>query len=155
MKYRILYFIAVFAAMTAYLVSLVSPLVTVNKLLFFSDTITFMSILSTLLANGEVVLFFIILVFTIVLPSLKFLLLIKTGLNVHAVEPAKKSIQLLEQISKWAMLDVFVAALIIVIIKLGLLSSAKTHYGLYLFIISVLLSALCSQAQKYLKADNN
>ncbi len=149
MKYRILYFILVIIALVAYLVSLVSPLITVKKLLFFSDTITFMSILSTLRANGELVLLVVIFVFTIVLPTLKFLLLINVGLNPEVLQTKTKFLVVLEQISKWAMLDVFIAALIIVIVKLEILSSAYTHYGLYLFIASVLLSMVCSQTQRY------
>ena len=150
MKIRILYFILVFVALLAYLGSLVSPLITVKKFLFFNDTITFISILSTLLANNEIGLFLIIFLFTIILPSLKFVLLILTGINNGIRRTNNKVYQLLEQISKWAMLDVFIAALVIVIVKLGLLSSAYTHYGLYLFIASVLLSALCSQMLKFL-----
>lgn len=146
---RILYFALVAIALIAYLTSLVSPLITVNKLLFFSDTITFVSILSTLLANNEIILFIIIFVFTIIFPSLKFLLLIGVGIYPGIEQSKRKLFLVLEQISKWAMLDVFIAALIIVIIKLGLLSSANTHYGLYLFIVSVILSMLCAQLHKY------
>ena len=153
MKFRILYFILVIIAFAAYLVSLFSPLITVNKLLFFSDTVTFISILSTLFENEELALLLIIFVFTIVLPTLKFLLLINTGLKPANLQTKTKSIAVLEQISKWAMLDVFIAALIIVIVKLGILSSANTHYGLYLFIASVLLSMLCSQTQRYWLSD--
>lgn len=149
MKFRILYFILVATALAAYLVSLVSPLITVKKLLFFSDTITFTSILYTLLENGEIVLLVIIFVFTILFPSLKFLLLIYVGLKPAVLQTKSKSLVILEQISKWAMLDVFIAALIIVIVKLEILSAASTHYGLYLFIASVLLSMLCSQVQRY------
>ena len=152
---RILYFALVATALIAYLTSLVSPLITVNKLLFFSDTITFVSILNTLLENKEIVLFIIIFIFTIILPSLKFLLLIGVGINPGIEQSKNKLFLLLEQISKWAMLDVFIAALIIVIVKLGLLSSANTHYGLYLFIISVILSMLCSQLRKFWLSESS
>lgn len=154
MNFRFLYFIFVIIALIAYLVSLVSPLLTVKKLLFFSDTVTFISILSTLLKNGELVLFVIIFVFTIVLPTLKFLLLINAGLKTGVLQAKSKSLIVMEQISKWAMLDVFIAALIIVIVKLEILSSAHTHYGLYLFIASVLLSMVCSQTQRYWLTQN-
>ena len=155
MKFRILYFVLVMAALVVYLVSLVSPLLTVKKLLFFSDTITFISILSALLENRELVLLVIIFVFTIVLPTLKFLLLFNAGLNPEVLQTKTKSLVVMEQISKWAMLDVFIAALIIVIVKLEILSSAHTHYGLYLFIASVLLSMLCSQTQRYWLVTNS
>ena len=154
MNSRVWYFILVLSALIAYLVSLASPLITVNKLLFFSDTITLISVLIALLENRELILFVIIFIFTIILPSVKFLLLIAFGLNPHIDQTHKKSFLLLEQISKWAMLDVFVAALLIVIVKLGLLSSANTHYGLYLFVFSVLLSMLCSQTRKYWFSNN-
>ena len=154
MKFRILYFILVIIALATYLVSLFSPLLTVKKLLFFNDTITFISILSTLYENRELVLLVIIFVFTIVLPTLKFLLLIAAGLNLEVLQTKTKLLVMMEQISKWAMLDVFIAALVIVIVKLEILSSANTHYGLYLFIASVLLSMVCSQTQRYWLSKN-
>ncbi len=149
MKYRSLYHFLVIAGLISYLVSLFSPLLTVQKLYFFSDTITLLSILSTLMNNHETLLFIIVFIFTIILPSLKFILLIVYGITPHIEQTWNKLYLFLEYISKWAMLDVFIAALVVVIIKLGMFSSANTHYGLYLFTFSVLLSMFCSQTRHY------
>jgi len=61
---------------------------------------------------------------------------------------------MLEAVSKWAMLDVFVVALFVASIKLKVFASAETHYGLYLFVAAVLLSMICSSLQKRLAVKN-
>jgi len=50
-------------------------------------------------------------------------------------------------LGKWSMLDVFVTAIIIVSIKLGVLASAKAETGIYYFGISILLAMLVTNLQ--------
>ena len=152
---RYIYYIMVAIAFTAYLWSLPSPLVTIKKLLFMSDTISLLSALSSLIESGELFLFAIVLVFTIILPLLKFAMLIVYGISPKIEQTYNRLYVFLDHISKWAMLDVFIAALLIVVIKLGLLTSALTHYGLYLFVFSVLLSMLCSKTRRFWFASEN
>ena len=57
----------------------------------------------------------------------------------------------LEGVSKWAMLDVFLVAIVITIIKLDIITAGVTHYGLYLFVSSILISMLSVQLQKQLQ----
>lgn len=128
---------------------------TINKFLFLNDTVTLISVLSTLWSSHETALFIIILIFTIVLPLIKFCLLLIYGINPKIEQQYSKPYVLLEFISRWAMLDVFVAAVLVVVIKIGLLSSAVTHYGLYLFICSVLLSMFCAQTRYYWVPSEN
>ena len=155
MKYRAAYFVLVITALGIYLISLFSPLMTVSKFLFLSDTVTLVSVLSTLWNSREIALFIIIVIFTIFLPLIKFCLLIIYGINPDIEQRYKNPYSLLEIVSRWAMLDVFVAALLVVVIKIGLLSSAATHYGLYLFICSVLLSMFCAQTRRFWVENNN
>ena len=152
---RYIYYTMVVIALTAYLWSLPSPLVTIKKLLFMSDTISLLSALSSLIQSGELLLFAIVLVFTIILPILKFAMLIIYGINPNIEQAHNKIYIFLDHISKWAMLDVFIAALLIVVIKLGVLASALTHYGLYLFVFSVLVSMLCSKTRSFWLSSEN
>ena len=46
----------------------------------------------------------------------------------------------LDFIGRWSMLDVFVAAMLVVVIKLSLISDVEIHAGLYVFIAAVILS---------------
>src|SRR3546814_17030987 len=45
----------------------------------------------------------------------------------------------IEAIGRWSMLDVFVAAMLVVVIKLSLISDVEIHAGLYVFIAAVVL----------------
>lgn len=51
-----------------------------------------------------------------------------------------RSIRILDLIGKWAMLDVFVVALVIFTIKNTGLANAVVEPGLYIFVCSILLS---------------
>ncbi len=85
------------------------------------------------------------------LPAVKYSLLIANVLKLHV--PSSNSYKVLEVISKWAMLDVFVVAVIIASVKLKLFAQAQTHYGLYLFVVAVILSIVCAHLQKHILAD--
>lgn len=45
---------------------------------------------------------------------------------------------------KWSMLDVFVVALLLVIVKLGVLATVEVHYGIYMYAAAGLLIMLCT-----------
>jgi len=45
----------------------------------------------------------------------------------------------LSHYGKWSMLDVFVVALLLVIVKLGVLATVEVHYGIYTYAIAGLL----------------
>ena len=145
---KTLFITTVCISIVIYAVSLFSPLITVHKLLFFDETISLISVLITLVHEEEIFLLLIIFVFTIILPVLKFTLLLVSGFVPGVNQSHKIIFTILEEVSKWAMLDVFVIALLVVIVKIGMLSSTYTHYGLYLFALSVLLSMLCAKFQK-------
>ena len=51
-------------------------------------------------------------------------------------------------LSKWSMLDVFVVAVIVVMLEGSLLSDADARPGLFLFAASVVLSTLAVQRLK-------
>ena len=48
------------------------------------------------------------------------------------------------QFGKWSMLDVFVAALLIVTVRLGAIADVEVHFGLYAFAASVVLTMLAT-----------
>ncbi len=95
-------------------------------------------------SKGEYFIGWLLLFFTIIFPVLKYLFLLVTLLGrrlpnhpfVHAT---------LELINKWAMLDVFVVAVLILNLKFdSLLIISKLEKGTTLFAISVLLLMGCS-----------
>lgn len=50
----------------------------------------------------------------------------------------------LSHYGKWSMLDVFVVALLLVIVKLGVLATVEVHYGIYMYAVAGLLIMLCT-----------
>ena len=50
----------------------------------------------------------------------------------------------LSHYGKWSMLDVFVVALLLVIVKLGVLATVEVHYGIYMYAAAGLLIMLCT-----------
>jgi paraquat-inducible protein A len=51
----------------------------------------------------------------------------------------------IEQLGRWAMLDVFVVALLVVAIQASLISEVAMHSGIYVFTAAVLVSILTVQ----------
>jgi paraquat-inducible protein A len=54
----------------------------------------------------------------------------------------KRLLYYLSILGKWSMLDVFVASIIIVAVKLGVLASAKVEKGIYFFGMSIFLAMI-------------
>ena len=123
-----------------FLLSLFLPLITVSKFFVLKNTISMVSSLIDLLREGEWLLFLVIFLFSIVLPCLKlFFIYVLLNQWDKVGESTIKIIKLIHTLGRWGMLDVFVLALIIVSIKLGIFAQVKIHFGLYLFTITVLL----------------
>jgi paraquat-inducible protein A len=122
-----------------------APVLTFESFFIFSNQVSVLSGILALLRQGYFLLFALLFAFSILLP------LCKLGLLFHAVNtptpPPEARARLLERLarfSRWSMLDVFVAALLIVTIRLGAIARVEVHYGLYAFAASVLLSMVIS-----------
>jgi paraquat-inducible protein A len=86
----------------------------------------------------------LILTFTVIFPIFKYIFIALRFLNVKFGQ-TKWVVYLIEIINKWAMLDVFVVALIIVNMKFNsLIISASIEIGTTFFAISVLLLMFAS-----------
>jgi paraquat-inducible protein A len=119
---------------------------TFKKLIFYKNTFSIHSGLVALFKEGEYILFLIIFVFTILFPVVKiiFLALIHY-FRFWPQEKRKKLLHYLSLVSKWSMLDVFIVALLVVIIRLGITGRVEVRWGIYVFAASVILSTLATQ----------
>jgi len=133
--------ILLLVALASLIIGLTAPLLTLEKMYFFENTVSLLSTIRQLFAEGEWFLFIIVGLFSLCVPLLKItsLLLI---LNVNYVKGSflDRALYIIEIIGKWSMLDVFVVALLLVSVKLGALAKVEVHYGLYAFALSVLLT---------------
>lgn len=136
-------------ALPLFVTGLLLPAVSVSSLWIFNETFSLTDGALQLLREGEYALFVLVFVFTFVFPALKILV----GLAVCLMSPGKSRLfrrlfPAMAALSKWSMLDVFVVAVIVVMLEGSLLSDADARPGLFLFAASVVLSTLAVQRLK-------
>ena len=109
--------------------------------------------ISKLYESGEFAVAFTILLFSILLPAIKSLML--TFMLIFYEHPwNQKMVVFFKQIGKWSMIDVFVVATFLVYFtsNTGGISQAEIQVGLYFFLAYVILSMITAiQTQKVLE----
>lgn len=127
-------------------VGIFAPVMTFKKLIFYKSTFSIHSGLVTLFKEGEYLLFLIISVFAILFPMVKILLLFLVQYQRSWSREIKERIlHALGLVSKWSMLDVFIVAILVVIVRLGIVGRVDVRWGIYVFALSVVLSTLATQ----------
>ena len=128
-------------ALAALVIGVSAPLLTLEKMYFFENTVSLLSTIKGLYIQKEWFLFTVIAVFSLCIPVIKIAGLVLI-LNVEYQKNSflDKTLHVIEIVGKWSMLDVFVVALLLVSVKLGVLAKVDVHYGLYAFTASVLLT---------------
>ncbi len=127
------------------LAGIFAPMMTLSKFVWIESRFSLFAGTMQLFTDGQYLIFFILLLFSIVLPVAKILLLFKFW---HAETSSRKQLQYfmnwVSHYGKWSMLDVFVVALLVVIVKLGVLATVQVHYGIYMYAGSGLLIMICT-----------
>jgi len=122
-------------------IGLVAPIITLNKFVLIENTFSILSGTLQLLKEGKWFLFCVITGFSIVLPLLKIgvlfgLVSTKSNKTAHL----DRYLHWMHLFGKWSMLDVFVVAVLVVTVKLGVIASVEVRYGLYAFTAAVILT---------------
>jgi paraquat-inducible protein A len=123
------------------------PLITFKQLVFFTNTFSIVSGVKALYSQNQYLLFGIILVFSIVIPILK-LVLLAINWNYPVISGPHWRARLLSlsaALGRWSMLDVFAVAVFVVMMKINLISEVQTHRGLLIFTFAV-LALICLNA---------
>lgn len=129
--------LALFAATFCFALGISQPLLRVDRLLLFSDEPTLVEVVTALAREGDLLLAFVIGLFSIGFPALKLALL-----HMAAYGPDTPLPKWLPALSKWSMLDVVLVALVIFAAKTSGLADAASRIGLWFFAASSLLTAL-------------
>lgn len=119
------------------ILGLTLPTLKITKFFVVSDTYSILGFVFALFANGEYFLFLILSLFSIVFPFIKVAAILRRLLK-------GKEIKWLENLGKWSMAEVFLAALFIFSIKMAKIGTAVSLPGLYFFTASILLTAWIS-----------
>lgn len=132
-------------ALVLFAAGIFRPFTSVTKLWIFENQISVYGGLITLWKEGELFLFMILLVFTVVFPFVKICSLLtlwlKNGLPRDRVEQMYRFVA---QLGKWSMLDVFIVAILVLTVTSGGLATIRIQDGLVLFFCSVMLTQIAS-----------
>ncbi|MFC6673661.1 paraquat-inducible protein A [Marinobacterium aestuariivivens] len=122
-------------------IGLCTPMLTIEQFIFIRHSFSVLSGVWQLAIEGQYLLFLLIFTFSVLLPVLKLLILLRlTGAAIHHDGRLPRYLRLMHSYGRWSMLDVFVVAVLVVSVKLGAIAQVQVHYGLYAFGGAVLLT---------------
>ncbi|WP_161957569.1 paraquat-inducible protein A [Mariprofundus sp. EBB-1] len=143
MKRKIVEYLMWFSSSLLLAVGIVLPMFSFQKFYIFNDTFSLLGGVLYLLDQGEIALFLILSVFSIVLPMYKMVLAFLLVSNrLKDTEQNMRTVKRLAVIGKWSMTDVFVIAVLAATVKLNMIASIEVHVGLYVFAAGVMISML-------------
>lgn len=143
-----------------FILGITLPMMTVKKMVVVKNTFTILQGIGTLLADKTFLLGMILLIFSVIFPLTKFI-----GMIAYVVLYPPLPSQLtqwqvwLSKLAKFSMLDVFVVAQMLMILKLSWLVEVEIHSGIYWFSLAVIISMMVGILIEYdirrrLKATN-
>jgi paraquat-inducible protein A len=141
--------ILIIASAVLFFIGLRLPVLTVRKL-WEKNTFSIISGIINLWNGKYYFISFIILFFSVIFPIVKLVTLFAIWFVKLRGNQRKRLLRGLSFLGKWSMLDVFVTAIIVVSIKLGVLASAKVEIGIYYFGTSILLAMFVTNLQSNL-----
>lgn len=114
------------------------PLMRFEKLWFFSETPSLITIVSDLWIQGEYLLTLVVAGFSLLFPVLK----LATGFQ--AVFSNKKASGWAAALAKWSMMDVLLVAIVVFAAKTSGLANAISQPGLWFFALSTITVAIAT-----------
>ena len=111
--------------------------------------------ISKLFENGDVVVALVILLFSVLIPTVKILSLLFVSVFMES-KFAHGIVRFFKMIGKWSMVDVFVVATFLVYLTVdkGEVSRAEVEVGLYFFLVYVIVSMLVSLSADKMLQNN-
>jgi paraquat-inducible protein A len=118
------------------------PTLKLTKVIFFTDTYSIWAGITELWKSELYFLAGLIFFFSMIFPLAKLLGLMGIWFVSLTQEARRRYLDWLELLGRWSMLDVFVVAVLIVLIKSKAIVDAQAAVGIYLFAGAILLSML-------------
>jgi paraquat-inducible protein A len=135
-------------------IGLAAPIITFKKFIFIHNTFSILTACWNLLKEQQWFLFILIFIFSVLLPIIKLAILFKLILTKKLIHGnTHKFLKWMHRLGRWSMLDVFVVAILVVVVKLGAIGNVEKHIGLYAYagaaiMIMLLTSNIVSQLEK-------
>ena len=127
------------------LIGLSLPLLHAQQLLFWKSSYSVWQGVVVLWQQNECILAVIVFFFSMVFPVVKLLSLAIIWFIRLPEEQRAKLLYWLETLGKWSMLDVFMVAILIVLVKLGPLAHVEPRSGVYFFAAAIFASMLTTK----------
>jgi paraquat-inducible protein A len=134
----------ILVSLTLLLVALSQPLMKVQKMVLWKNEYSVIAGVHGLWEQGQYVLAIILFFFSVVFPIFKLAVLAIVWFVRLASAGRATALHWLGILGKWSMLDVFVVAILIVLVKLGPLAKVEPQRGLYWFAAAILVSMITS-----------
>ncbi|MBZ0172500.1 MAG: paraquat-inducible protein A [Phycisphaerales bacterium] len=132
-------------AVLLFLTGIFFPFFHVTKFWIFHDGVSVVGGIITLFRQGEFFLFAVLTLFTLVFPFVKLgLLAVIWAERDHDLARVRRLHGWVENAGRWSMLDVFVVAILIVVMKSATVAEIRIGLGLYLFTFSVIATQAAS-----------
>jgi paraquat-inducible protein A len=139
--------LALIAAALCLIAGVMLPIMRVSRLIVFSRPISIVDCVQILLADGDWTTATIIAVFSIVVPAVKIAALLLAWARLRrGASVSSRLLSAVDGLGRWAMLDVLVVALVIVLLKTGSFTDATTAPAIYPFIGAIFLTAYSGRA---------
>lgn len=137
---RIVLTLLIIAAGVCLYLGITEPIIKLTQLYVFSDEHSLVTAVQALYTDGEVFLATVVLIFSIVMPTLKLgYLLVLACLPTRHLGDRHRTLQRLEWLGKWSMHDVLILSLTIVYLRAEGVSQAASMPGARYFAASVIL----------------
>jgi len=136
--------VLILSSFTLLLVALSLPLMKVEKMVLWKNEYSVVAGVHSLWEQGQYPLAIILFFFSIVFPIFKLATLAFLWMIPLAEEKRKLVLHWLGILGKWSMLDVFVVAILIVLVKLGPLAKVEPQRGVYWFAAAIFVSMITS-----------
>jgi paraquat-inducible protein A len=122
------------------------PIMSVERFFVFSSAFSIYESIRALWSAGEYFLFAAVLLFSVVFPVAKLLgcLVLWFAADARGAAYARVA-AIMDQLGRWSMMDVFLLAILLVIVRSTALGGARTEAGLYAFTAAVVVSILTVQ----------
>jgi len=137
------------AALILFILGVNLPLISTTKFYFIKENYSLIDVLENLKVKNEMLLYWVMLIFTFIVPILKM-----AGLSFELFFSKSSSgkSRIISLLSKWAMVDVLVLAVLIACMKSGSgLVEMTSSNGLSYFAASVIVSLIISTLLPYLR----
>lgn len=131
------------------------PMMTLTQFFVIDKPVSVLSGIWVSLDNRDYVMVAIIGIFTLLLPALKLLVLFLAFSQKAGSPLQRKLLHWMHEFGRWAMLDVFVVAVLLVGVKLGKFMQVELHNGLYFFAASVLIVMFLTHKANRLSNPNS